>query len=319
MKDRKEIYRSFCNEEVSIPLFSRDWWLDAVCGEENWDVAIAENDGQIMASMPYYVKKKFVLTLLRMPPLTQTLGPWIRPNKGKYATRLAYEKDVMTELIRQLPPCDNFQQNWNYGYTNWLPFYWNGFEQTTYYTYKIEDLTDLDAIWKEFQDKVRGDIRKASNRFQIAVREDLGIEEFIDLNCKTFERQGMQPPYSKELVKQIDVTCKERDCRKIFIAEDAEGRRHAGIYIVWDENTAYYLMGGSHSDFRNSGASSLLLWEAIRHASTVTKSFDFEGSMIENIERFTRGFGAVQKLLFSISKTNSFSLRFFLFLKELFH
>jgi hypothetical protein len=36
---------------------------------------------------------------------------------------------------------------------------------------------------------------------------------------------------------------------------------------------------------------SLLLWEAIKHARTVTRTFDFEGSMIEPIERFFRAFG----------------------------
>ena len=74
---------------------------------------------------------------------------------------------------------------------------------------------------------------------------------------------------------------------------------------MWDENSAYYLMGGGDPDLRNSGAASLVLWEAIKHASTVTGKFDFEGSMNESIERFFRGFGGRQELAFNVSKTNS--------------
>lgn len=54
---------------------------------------------------------------------------------------------------------------------------------------------------------------------------------------------------------------------------------------------------------RNSGATSLLMWEAIKFASTVSKKFDLEGSMLEPVERFFRGFGTVQKPYFTISKT----------------
>lgn len=318
MEDKKKLYRDFCQKENSLPLFVRDWWLDAVCGEMNWDVAIVENGGQVVATMPYYIKKKFNLTLLRMPPLTQTLGPWLRPSKGKYANRLSYEKGVMTALIEQLPSFDNFQQNWNYGYMNWLPFYWKGFNQTTCYTYVLEDMADLDAVWSGFQEKVRTDIRKAINRFRVVVRDNLGIEDFLELNCKTFEQQGKQIPYSKDIVRRLDAACAERGCRRIFIAEDPKGQRHAGVYIVWDENTAYYLMGGGDPDFRSSGATSLLIWEAVRHAATVTKSFNFEGSMIERIERFFRGFGAIQKPLFTLSKTNSMPLQIYFFLTRLF-
>ena len=52
----KEKYSEFCQKEKNIPIFSKDWWLDAVCGENNWDVALVEKGGQIMASMPYYTK-----------------------------------------------------------------------------------------------------------------------------------------------------------------------------------------------------------------------------------------------------------------------
>jgi hypothetical protein len=43
-------------------------------------------------------------------------------------------------------------------------------------------------------------------------------------------------------------------------------------------------------------------WHAIQFAATVTGRYDFVGSMMENVERVFRSFGAVQKPYFSIFK-----------------
>ena len=75
-------------------------------------------------------------------------------------------------------------------------------------------------------------------------------------------------------------------------------------------NTAYYLMGGGDPELRNSGATSLVLWEAICRQPEIVEVFDFEGSMIEPIERFCRAFGAVQTPYFRVSHTPSKLLRF---------
>ena len=117
------------------------------------------------------------------------------------------------------------------------------------------------------------------------------------------------------MVKKIDQACSKRNCRKIFFARDLQNRTHAALYLIWDENSAYYLMGGSDPALRNSGANSLLMWEAIQFASTVTNKFDFEGSMIEPIERFFRSFGAKQIPYSYISK-GSFLIKNLIFLRK---
>jgi len=102
----------------------------------------------------------------------------------------------------------------------------------------------------------------------------------------------------------LDQACAPREARKFFFGIDKEGKIHAAVYLVWDENSAFYLMGGGDPELRNSGTTSLCMWEAIQFAAGVTKRFDFEGSMIEPVERFVRAFGAKQYQYFSISKTN---------------
>ncbi|MFX0196635.1 MAG: GNAT family N-acetyltransferase [Candidatus Hodarchaeota archaeon] len=301
----KERYREFCKENSGIPIFSKDWWLDAVCGPENWDVAMVAKGDSVVATMPYTFKRKYGFVLLGMPFLTQTLGPWLRSSPGKYAKKLTMEKDCMESLIEQLPHYDYFNQCFHYSVTNWLPFYWKGFKQTTRYTYVLEDLSDTGRIWEGFLDNIRREIRKAESRFGLAVRSDMGIESFLKVTKKTFQRQGMNLPYPVEIVYKIERACERHNCKKILFAVDREGNIHAAFYIVWDENSAYYLMGGGDPVLRKSGATSLLMWEAIKFASTVTSRFDFEGSMIESVERFFRSFGAKQIPYYEVTNTQS--------------
>jgi len=246
-------------------------------------------------------KSKRGLTALSMPPLTLTLGPWLAPSTAKYANQLGQQKELMSSLIEQLPPCDYFSQYFHPSVTNWLPFYWQGFEQTTRYTYVLEALDDLERVWSQFQSHVRQNIRKAQK--QLAVRTDVeDIERFLDINALTFKRQGLGLPYGRDVVRRLDAACAEHRARRMFFAEDAQGRIHAAKYIIWHKDSAYYLMGGSDLDLRNSGADSLLMWEAIQFAATVADRFDFEGSMLEPIERVFRAFGGVQTPYFHVTR-----------------
>lgn len=299
----KDLYRELCEKEPTIPIFSRDWWLDAVCGEKNWDVIIIKRDKDVFAILPYYFIHGRFFTTIGMPSLTQTLGPWLRPSKAKYANMLSEQKDLMTELIDKLPSFDYFVQNFNYSITNWLPFYWKGFSQTTRYTYVIEDLNNLEEVFKNFSYAKIKNVKKAEKI--VTVHYDLSASEFYKNHKMTLAKQGEEIIYSYELFERIYNSGYARDSARTIYAKDAEGNIHAALFVVWDTQSAYDLISTIDPDFRNSGAATLLIKEIIKYVATRTKKFDFEGSMNEGIENSFRQFGAVQKPYFSIFKTNS--------------
>lgn len=299
----KEEYKTICSREPTIPIFSQAWWLDAVAGD-NWNVVLAKKGNQVIGALPYVIQKKYGFTLLAQPGLTQTLGPWIKPTQKSYPKKLAYEKDVLVELADQLPKCSYYGQNWHCDQQNWLPFYWRGYDQTTRYTYRLPLAPGQEQLWKNLQQNIRGDIRKAGEREGVTVREG-SLEEFLALNKMVFQRQNRPVPYSTEFVAGIDVAASTRNARDCLVAEGPDGKLHAGAYIVRSGNTAYYLMGGGDPELRSSGATSLVLWEAIIRQPEAVEVFDFEGSMIEPIERFFRGFGAVQAPYFHVSRSSS--------------
>ena len=238
-----------------------------------------------------------------MPKLTQTLGPWCDLGNGKLGSQLSKYYKLSEELVAGLPQFASFHQNFSPQIYSWLPWQWAGFSQSTRYTYVIEGLTDHETIFKNLDSKTRNTIRKAKK--VLSVHSDSSLDNFWLLNSQVFTRQGLPTPYSYDLVQAIDEACQKRNQRKLFFAADSSGVLHAAVYLIWDENSAYYLMGGSNPDLRSSGAMSLTMWHAIKFAGTVTKRFDFEGSMIKPIERFVRGFGAEPMAFHSISRTDS--------------
>jgi len=311
----KEKYIKFCEKE-SIPIFSQYWWLDTVCDQNNWDVLLYEKGGKIIASMPYYITKKSIFTYLGMPKLTQTMGPYITyPKEQKYYKRLSWEKEIMSYFIGNLPEFDYFAQNFNHKIKNYLPFYWQGFKQTTRYTYVIENTTDINMIWNNLTSDTRKKIKKAEKNLKIIETDN--IDKYFSMVKMSFDRQHLPTPYSLEFFNKLNKECSSHKSRKIYLAIDEQEQIHVAIYIVWDKNSVYLLSSGGNPKLRNSGAKNLLVWHALKFASEQKLSFDFEGSMMENIEIYNRSFGAVQKAFFTITKTNSKILKIKNLVKEI--
>jgi hypothetical protein len=61
----------------------------------------------------------------------------------------------------------------------------------------------------------------------------------------------------------------------------------------------------------------VIQYESIKFALEHNKAFDFEGSMIESIEKYFRSFGSFQKPYFNISKVNSKLLKIRSLVKEI--
>jgi lipid II:glycine glycyltransferase (peptidoglycan interpeptide bridge formation enzyme) len=301
---------------IGVPgsIFSQAWWLDAVAPGQ-WGEVTVTKGGQIFARMPYVMRKRRGFATVGMPMLTQALGPWLRPYPGKCANRLSEEKQLMSSLIDQLPPFDYFQQNFHYSITNWLPFYWKGFTQTTRYTYVLEDLANLSSIFRGFTKAKRKNIRRAESI--VTVRQDLPAEDFYNNHVLTLAKQGQKIVYSRELLHRIFQASYERSAGKTFYAIDKNGGLHSAILVIWDSSSAYFLISTIDPDFRDSGSATLLIWEAVQYLADKTRKFDFEGSMIEGVENSFRAFGAVQTPYFQVTKTNSLRLRTYHMIRSL--
>jgi len=302
---KKEEYKIFCQNEKTLPIFFKDWWLDVVCGEDNWDVCIVKNEQSCLGVLPFYKRNRVGINFLRMPPLTQFLGPWILKKDTTINNQLTFEKKVINQLLDQLPGYSNFLQSCNYDFQNGLPFIWKGFTQSTGYTYVIEDTSDISLIWKNMKGSLRTDIKNSKEKHNLSIEGNGDIDAFISLNQAVFTRQKRKPPFDTQLLRNLYKNCLKRNAGRLLIAKDLNGNSHAAVLLVWDDTTVYYLASGSDPELRKSQALSFLLWEAIQIASAQKKKFNFEGSMVESIERHFRSCGAEQFSYPTFSKSNS--------------
>jgi hypothetical protein len=279
-------------------LYCREWWLDAVA-PGRYELLTVRRGDRIQAGWPLVWAGETGRRQVITPPLTQKLGILFAKTNAKYSEELANQHELIEELIQQLPEDVELAQNFHENFTNWLPFFWHGYQQTSRYTYVLDDLSNTAAIWEQMRHKTRTEIRKAQ-RSGVRVVETDDLDRFYRVNTRTFERQQMKVPYTLNFVRRIDDACRRHAGRRILLAVDPNGRVLAGIYLVYDSACTILLLSGGDAELRNQGAGALLTWESICFAATVSRRFDFEGSMMQPVERNYRGFGAKQTPYFRI-------------------
>lgn len=299
--DNKLAYREFCREQTTMPVFVKDWFLDAVCEGGQWDVILEKDkEKNIIASLPYFVKQKMGFRYIAMPAFCKMMGPFICP---EYRSSRK-EQFLLQKLLEGLPVVDCIKQNFHYQITNWMPFYWKGFKQSSHYTYLL-DLRDLSEVFEGINRNMRRNIKKAQSKLN--VRLDNDPERFYQINKLSFDRQGISIPYTYASFLQQDQALAANAARQIFFAEEANGQIHSAAYLIWDGVSSYYHLSGDDPALRQSGGGILLIWEAIQYTKEVLglHQFDFEGSMLENVARIRQQFGAQAQPYFRIWKYNS--------------
>lgn len=285
--------------------FGQPWWLDAVAPGQ-WGEATVERNGKTAARLPWARERLNIrglrLTRVGSPPLTPFLTPELDLGAGKLVTRLANEHKLLNALLADLPPADYTSFTFGPSFTNWLPFHWNGFAGSLRATYVLDGIQDLDAVWRGMSDDTRNVVRKAEK--VLTVREDDDGSELAAAVASTFERQGRQTPLPEALLGRLVGAVRKRGLGTVLTAVDPDGVAHGSLLVVRDGDRAYYLTGGTHAALRRSGAQSLLVWDAIRRSAEYVSVFDFEGSMIEGVANFFRGFGSTPVPYVQVTKTS---------------
>jgi hypothetical protein len=303
----KEKYSQLCQEIDTIPLFLQHWWMESVCTVANkeWDVLLYEKNNRIVGAMPYHFINKAGIVVVLQPQLTQYNGIWINYPEGiSLSDKYSLEEEVCNALVTQVKsvPWAYYMQHFHFLVTNWLPFYWNGFKQTTRYTYRIHSIADTNQVFANFHIGKKKHIKKAAH---LDVDFLLSAPDFYDFFEKTIQQKSQKVFYSKDFFLSLHQQAEVRHQGQLLAIRDKTGTIHSAMFFVWDKFSGYYLVSAIDNQFKHSGASSLMVWEAIQFLSTRTQSFDFEGSMIKGVAKANQEFGAIQTPYFSISSSRS--------------
>lgn len=301
-QERLTAYEAF-SHHAYVPIFSQPWWMDAVCGPENWDVWLCRRGDEIVAAMPYYQETRGAFRYITKAPLTQNNGIIFAQNQD--ATPLSRQKSeerIIDEacLFIEYSGYDVYEQQYHYSFTNWSPFCWHEYEAIPRYTFVIEDTSDLEKIEASFSSRQRKNIRKGTRNGVV----DRGLEpsRFYVEHEKVFAKQGLPCPFSEDVWLRLYEAVVAHGAGEVLCARTSEGDVASLLFLIWDDSSAYLLLGGSMPELRTLETYSMLIWEGIRVAHSKGLSFDFEGSMIRRIARSYREFGGAPKLYFRIRK-----------------
>ena len=244
--------------------------------------------------------RKFGLKVLRNPPYTPRIGPFFEPRATIAAIRTNEQRKVVEAVAEYLTSSDAavISLSLSLGISDCLPFFWRGWKVIPYYTYRIDLTHDENELLSGMSTERRKNIRKAKADGIIVEQSD-DTDLMRGLVIETFSRQHLELPL-EELNRILDGLRRGEGSYMLIARQD--GQPAAGVFIVHDLHTAYYLIGG-YADGSHHGAGALAMWHAILRAKQLgLEIFDFEGSVIPAIERYFRGFGGSLTPVFSINK-----------------
>lgn len=287
-------YGELCRREgEKIPLMARAWWMEAVsasAGKEWGALVVEDGNGQPLAAMPYQMTRKWGVGFLLMPQLTQLSNVWTadgtdrREGILRVVRRLKEmckaERIVMAQVAarKEDDEAEIFEQE--------------GFNGGRRVSYRLQELSDMDAVEKKFDNGRRGKIRRAEKK-GMELDMKIGVEEFYALAERHYGHRGEGMLYSRKMLAALHDAGEANGCCQIFGAREKDtGTLAAAIMMVADEKVAYYLATAFAPESGRNGALEWLTRECIRWSSKRGVIFDFEGSDEEKIASAFRCYGA---------------------------
>ncbi len=278
----KEAYIAFCKKVKYLPFFYEPAWWDLL--SKDWQVIQYEHAG-LDFFIPFLSEKKIAFTLIRNPHLTPYSGILYDFNNNLNDADL---KVAFAKGLALMPNSSALE----------LDSYPNAFPSNATASIKIThvlNITDKDTIYGTFKKALKRQLKKAD--LNLIVQTSADIKPLLSLNSASLKRQNTTQHFDTQLAEKLFDYSKKESKGQLFYNRDEHGNIHAGLWVVYDREKMYYLLGGSNPDFLGSGAMGQLLWTAIQLCIDLKLSqFDFEGSNVPGIARFFKTFGAYEVL-----------------------
>lgn len=293
--NNKEAYRSWANDKLQdIPLFLQPWLLDSVCNTD-WDLALHYNkENKIVGALPYFKFRKNGIKIIGMPYLIPYMGIYIAyPTNQKRTSEYEFEKEVLTELIAQIPSSVFLQQKFYPECSYGLPFFWKGYRLDWRYTYHLSLRQSEEAIWENMEGSARTQLLKTLKAVRVEKTDDTLVA--YNLVSMTFGRQSLAVPYSLTEFERMYQAVKDKNAGCIYIARLIDTDKPvASMFMAKDKSKVYNLVLGRDHHHDPGGSIHGILWKCIQEHVGQHDIFDFEGSMLEGPERMFRSFGGIR-------------------------
>ena len=297
----KERYIEWTEQQEYVPVFMMPWWLDAVCAGKEWDVLLAlDENGAITGAMPYLLRKRAWFKYIVMPQLTPTAGIWV-------TAEITADRWKTAEVCRQIKEQLD-TMNLSYYYQQYLPgslcvdaMRGLGYKTKERVTYRLDDLSDLDAVIAAFSKNKRRQLQKALSLH--AEHDKMEAEDFYRFHADCLAARKRKCSYSREFLLVLERKARRLKQCEILSICNADGKPYAAAFLLWDKSAMYYLIPTFDPAFNDSGASALLVLEALKLAREKHVVFEFGTDEDKNAVKAFKQFAATPVKCFSVERS----------------
>ncbi len=263
---------SLCSNRLC---YAYSWFLNIV--SPNWEALVSEDFNFLM---PLPVKRKYKIPYIVQPHLAQQLGIF---------SALEIDDKVLQVFIKNIPYY-SYEINLNEN---------NKHEEVICKKNYILKLNEPYSILKaQFSKNTIRNIAKAKNR-KVSIQKNIALELYLDFYY-SIEKEFISS--EKTVLQKLLTEGIERKQVILYGALDIESQLIAAVCIFITEQRLTYLFPVSDNTGKQSSAMFMIINELIKEYAEKDVLLDFEGSQIEGIARFYKGFGAVNQPYYVLKK-----------------
>jgi Acetyltransferase (GNAT) domain len=279
------VWNDFISHSPQAAPYGCTWYLDVVW--HGWKAIIVSEKGEWLAVMPLKISRKYGISYVFNPQFCQYVGLFFGEIAKKNATQsFALKKKLVKAMVEALPKeVKVFNVKFAPEFDYPLPFHWAGYELHIRYSYWLDNQADKSALLKNFEERTRTYINKALKSGLMAQPVE-GIDSIVELATA---RSAY--PLNGALLKRLWAALRQQQTGTALEVRDEAGRLHAGLIYQQFGHKLIHLFSAFDADLSSQGGMSLAIWRSIEAAGPEVQVIDFEGSMLEPVEHFFRGFG----------------------------
>lgn len=306
-RDKHKEWDELVDKCVYSTIFHRSLWLDTCARSLNRGLRIyaCRESGELVGGCSLYVhRSKGLRRAHSTVPLTPYGGVVLAQSESANVRRREERQGSVIHSLQNAFESERFDyiQIVNPpGFVDVRPFAWNGWDTNVRYAYYFDlENYSQDVLSKE----VRWTIRKAAeNGVTVKKLDDPDISIYYRLLSMTFSRQNLKPPVSIEFLQEAVGLLNSKHAAEMWVAETASGDVAAAEIIVLDVTRAYRWSAASHTDFKHTGATSLLLCEVFRELKRRGfKEIDLMAANTPQLAKFVAGFNPALIPYYSVEK-----------------
>ncbi|MGZ3930148.1 MAG: GNAT family N-acetyltransferase, partial [Bacteroidia bacterium] len=293
------LYDKFVEEHGTI--FNSSAWKRQVHKDSMSYYGIYEDDQQLIGAFHLYTERIAGMNFVKNPPYIPHIGLVYKNRSANAANALSFDKKII-ELIA------SFTDGLSYSVISIAlpdaikdlqPFIWKKYKVVPNYTYLLSLDQEIAELEKRLSPEHRNSLKKAAKE-QVSVEQTKNYEQVKALIMNTFSRKSK--PVNEAMINAILFQLANEQNSFAFVASQ-DSKPIAAAFCLFDKQACYYLLGGYDSQLKHSGAGILCIWNSILHAKEKgLKQFDFEGSMIREVERYFRAFGPELVSYYTVNK-----------------